>query len=200
MKGIILLNGDPYSNKIDNSNSISVCCDGAKIWADNAGITCDLYLGDFDSLGFIPENAKIFPAEKDMTDGEIALEELISRGVDELEIYGGSGRREDHFFGNVGLLVKAEERGLHARFISDYSEFYIVKGYTEINECVGTTVSLVPITESVHINNSVGLKYKMDNLVIKFGESRGLSNVITDEKAVMNIISGKGILFIVRKL
>ena len=70
------------------------------------------------------ENAVVFPSEKDFTDGELAMEELLKRDVSFIEIYGGGGGREDHFFGNVALLVKARLNGKNAFFITDYSEFH----------------------------------------------------------------------------
>ena len=105
MKGILLLNGEPYDGEIDDTSAVVVCCDGAYEWAKNK-VRIDKNVGDFDSLKYIPTPApeEIYPAEKDYTDGEIALKKLIALGVDEIEIYGGGGGREDHFLGNLQLL------------------------------------------------------------------------------------------------
>ncbi|MBQ7163780.1 MAG: thiamine diphosphokinase [Clostridia bacterium] len=200
MKGVILLNGEPYSGDIDTENKFVVCCDGALRWAEGKGVRIDLITGDFDSLGYVPEGAVKFPAEKDQTDGEIALDLLAEKGADEIEIYGGAGRREDHFFGNVGLLIKAKRLGIKAVFITDHTEFYIVDGRAELVGKKGKTVSLVPLTEKLRINNSEGLKYGMKDLVITLGESRGLSNIVTEDKAFFEISEGEGLLFIVRRL
>ncbi len=200
MKGIILLNGDPYKGEIQTDGKIVICCDGAYNWVKEAKIRIDVCLGDFDSLGYVPEGAEVYPVEKNMTDGELALHRLKERGVSDVEIYGGSGKREDHFFGNVGLLVLADRLNVRARMISDYTEFYIVKGKTFIKEREGTTISLVPISESVHINSSVGLKYDASDITLWLGEGRGLSNILTKDNAVIDIDGGEAILFIVRKL
>ena len=200
MDGIILLNGEPYSGKIDTEGKFVICCDGAFEWATRAGVRIDLCVGDFDSLGYRPENAKFFPVEKNLSDGEIALEEDKERGIKRIGLYGGSGRREDHFFGNVGLLLKARSFDMDATFYSDYTEFKLAEGRVEINEKAGTTVSLFSISETLHINSSEGLKYPAGCLTLSRGESRCLSNVLTKEKAAIEISSGLGIIFIVRKL
>lgn len=200
MKGIILLNGDPYSGKIITDGCYTVCCDGAMKWADAAGIKYDICIGDFDSLGFIPDNGEVYPVEKDKTDGEIALEILLEKGVSEIEIYGGSGRREDHFFGNVGLLVRAFENGIKAVFKSDFTEFFVADSNVVIDEPTGTTVSLVPISAYVHINGTKGLKYEAKGLTVRMGESRGLSNVTTLSRSEIEITEGTALIFIVRRL
>ena len=54
MKGIILLNGEPYSGEIKRDGAIVYCCDGAYEWA-KAKVKIDKNLGDFDSLGYVPD-------------------------------------------------------------------------------------------------------------------------------------------------
>ncbi len=199
MRGIILLNGEPYHGIVDRSDAYVVCCDGALVWARERGIACDLVLGDFDSLGYIPEEGERYPVEKDMTDGELALTKLMEMGVSSIDIYGGGGKREDHFFGNVGLMIKAEQGGIKAAFHTDYTDFFLADGEVEIREKAGTYVSVVPVTRSVHIHDSEGMKYSMNGLVINLGESRGISNETVSPFARFYIESGKALVFIVRK-
>ena len=53
MKGILLLNGEPYSGAIDAEGAVVYCCDGAYEWAKDR-VRIDKNVGDFDSLGYIP--------------------------------------------------------------------------------------------------------------------------------------------------
>ena len=48
MKGIILLNGEPYPYAIDAGNALVYCCDGAYKWAKSK-VRIDKNIGDFDS-------------------------------------------------------------------------------------------------------------------------------------------------------
>ena len=51
MKGIILLNGEPYKDKIEKrEGDIVLSADGALSWAKGK-IDIDITAGDFDSLG-----------------------------------------------------------------------------------------------------------------------------------------------------
>ena len=90
MRGIILLNGEPWQGEIEDGNAFVVCCDGALRWAKGR-VRIDVTAGDFDSLGYVPQGAQVFPVEKDSTDGEIALQMLLSRGCRQIDVYGGGG-------------------------------------------------------------------------------------------------------------
>ena len=77
MKGIILLNGEPYTEKINADGALVYCCDGAYNWAKGK-VRIDKNIGDFDSLDIVPDPVpeEIYPAEKNFTDGEIAMSKL----------------------------------------------------------------------------------------------------------------------------
>ena len=62
MKGILLLNGEPPEEKIRvEKDDFVACCDGAYRWAMDKAGRVDLLTGDFDSLGYVPENGVRYP-------------------------------------------------------------------------------------------------------------------------------------------
>ena len=80
MKGVILLNGEPPENFITVQNdTVVVCCDGALKWAKQKINKIDEIVGDFDSLGYVPQGAKVFPVEKDDTDAMLAARRFPRR-------------------------------------------------------------------------------------------------------------------------
>lgn len=199
MKGIMLLNGQPYLGKIDDENAYVICCDGAYNWAEGK-VRIDENIGDFDSLNRIPTPppTQIYPSEKDFTDGEIALFRLIETGVDEVEIYGGDGGREDHFLGNLHLLFCAHSRGVRAKMVTSRSVIFPASGRVELKNIAGKTVSVLPFGGSVHILGSTGLKYPEPPL-ISYGECIGISNVVTENLAAVEIAQGDCALIIVNE-
>ncbi len=199
MKGILLLNGEPYKGKIDDTQALVVCCDGAYEWAKGR-VRIDKNVGDFDSLGYMPEPApeEIYPAEKDYTDGEIALRKLIDCGACEIEIYGGGGGREDHFLGNLQLLYYAHMRGVKVKMITGRSEIFPVSGKVVFDGLVGSTVSVLPFGGDVHIMGSTGLKYP-EPPVIHYGECIGISNVVESENAELEVQDGDCALVIINR-
>lgn len=184
MKAIILLNGEPYRGQINAENARVYCCDGAYEWAKDK-VRIDETLGDFDSLPYIPTPApaEICPAEKNLTDGEIALRRAIAAGFGEIEIYGGGGGREDHFLGNLHLLYFAFEQGVKAEMITNGARIFVGSGRVEISGCIGKTLSIVPFGGNAHIMESGGLKYPLEKLDLRYGSTRGISNIALEDGA-----------------
>lgn len=195
MKGIILLNGEPYNRKIDDSDAYVICADGAYNWA-NGRVRIDENLGDFDSANEIPlpYPTEIFPSQKDMTDGEIALGKMISLfragKLDRVEIYGGGGGREDHFIGNLHLLYRAYREGLFCEMFTEYAVLSVRSGRFLLKGIKRKTVSLLPFGGSAHILYNKGLFYPTDDLTLVYGSCRGISNVGTSENAEIDCDGG----------
>ncbi len=188
MKGILLLNGEPYTNDMSIFNGeYVVCCDGAYLWAKDK-IKIDMLLGDFDSLNELPTHLKVerFPVEKDYTDGESGIKLLIEKGVDEIIILGGDGKRLDHFLGNLQLLYLAYKEGVDCKMITKQSTIYISSGIINFNNLKGKTISLLPFLENAHIIDSDGFKYPIKDLTLKKGECRGISNILLKDEGYIN--------------
>ena len=187
MRGILLLNGEPFLEEIDDCGALVVCCDGAYKWAKGR-LRIDMNVGDFDSLDEVPcpPPTEIYPAEKNFTDGEIALEKLLQSGADEIEIYGGGGGREDHFLGNLHLLYRAYVSGANCRMINEKSVLFPASGKIMLGGYFGKTLSVLPFGGSLHIIESAGLKYSYPD-VISYGECRGISNVCESSSAYVEV-------------
>lgn len=187
MKGILLLNGDPYEGEIEAEGALVYCCDGAYAWAKGK-VRIDKNVGDFDSLYEkpFPEPDEIYPSEKNFTDGEIALFKLIDAGVDEIKIYGGGGGREDHFLGNIHLLYRAYSAGVRCEMITANSVIFPAGGEIVLDGNLGKTLSVLPFGANLHIIDSAGLKYQYPE-VISYGECRGISNIAVSDKARLRV-------------
>ena len=187
MKGIILLNGEPYAGKINADGALVYCCDGAYNWAKGK-VRIDKNIGDFDSLDIVPDPVpeEIYPAEKNFTDGEIAMSKLLEAGADDIEIYGGFGGREDHFIGNIHLLYRAFKAGAKCAMISEKTKIFLGSGVICMGEYFGCTVSVLPFGGTLHIMGSEGLKYSYPD-IIGYGECRGISNIVQSNSAELKV-------------
>ena len=65
-----------------------IAADGGLQHAKKLGITPDVILGDFDSLGYTPGGASVFPVEKDDTDSMLAVRRGLDWGYREFLLYG----------------------------------------------------------------------------------------------------------------
>ena len=89
-----------------------IAADGGLRHTQALGLTPNAVLGDFDSLGFTPEGASVFPVEKDDTDSMLAVRRGLELGYREFLLYGSlDGPRLDHTVANFQTLQFLADRG-----------------------------------------------------------------------------------------
>ncbi|MDO5041279.1 MAG: thiamine diphosphokinase, partial [Peptoniphilus sp.] len=115
MRGLLLTGGYEISKDLlykYAQDSFIVCADSGIKNLIGTDIIPDMAVGDFDSsdeqaLKFIEENKipiKKYPTKKDYTDTEIAIEALLERKCQEINILSAIGTRFDHTMANIFLL------------------------------------------------------------------------------------------------
>ena len=97
------------------------------------GAAPDLTVGDFDSLGFVPEGAAVVrhPIRKDDTDMLLAVREGLSRGYRRFLLYGGVGGRLDHTLANLQTLAYLRRHGARG-YLYDQNFCYTVMENEEL--------------------------------------------------------------------
>jgi thiamine pyrophosphokinase len=172
-----------------------------------AGIIPDLVVGDMDS---IPEEAleelqagKVtiftFSPYKDKTDTQIALEVALKKGAREIEILSGIGSRFDHSLANVYLLHLALKAGVRARIVSERQIIFLIEGECTLTNEEGTTISFLPLGMMASGITLKGFAYELDDATIEIGLPWGVSNVITDQHALVRVREGILIAVLVKK-
>ena len=194
MKVNVFLNGEEYLGKISSAKK-NIVCDGAYEYCVKNNIKIDVVLGDFDSLGYVPNNAITFKVEKDFTDGEAAVE-LVKNHAKEIVFYNFGGLREDHFLGNLSLLVLCSNLNIMAKAVTNYSQIYFVKDKISLKKVKGKTISIVPFGQNAHILNGKGLKYSINNLTLRGDKTLGISNVATSSCVEIEVGSGAVFVFV----
>ena len=88
-----------------SSDDYIIAADGGLAHVENASITPNAILGDFDSLGYTPTGSTVFPVEKDDTDAMLAVRKGLELGYQEFYLYGSlDGPRLDHTVANFQTL------------------------------------------------------------------------------------------------
>ena len=102
------------------SGALVIAADGGWEWLARHGIRPHLAVGDFDSLGFVPEGVPVLrhPPEKDDTDMMLAVKEGLARGCTRFFLCGGLGGRLDHTLANLHVLSHLAGQGC-AAFLLD---------------------------------------------------------------------------------
>lgn len=162
-------------------------------------------LGDFDSVTDeeryeLTKKLDINPvkAEKADTDLGLGVKEAVDCGFDEIDIYGATGGRLDHFLGAVQLLQVPEyvKAGIVIRIIDTNNEIsYLEKGeYHMIYDKHLPYVSFVPQKPDTIISLS-GFKYPLHHQPLYQGSTLTISNEIAAYRGIIEVESG-GILAI----
>ena len=86
-------------------DDIVIAADGGYRYTEQLGIKPHAVLGDFDSLGYAPEGAQVFPVQKDDTDAMLAVRQGLKMGCRRFILYGSlDGPRLDHTVANFQTL------------------------------------------------------------------------------------------------
>ncbi|MPN39983.1 Thiamine pyrophosphokinase [bioreactor metagenome] len=90
-----------------------IAADAGLISVRASGIEPNLVVGDFDSLGRLPDGISYIrhPVMKDETDMLLAVKAGEERGYKKFLIFGGLGGRTDHTFANIQTLCYISEHG-----------------------------------------------------------------------------------------
>ena len=168
--------------------------DRGALYLLDKGINPLLSCGDFDSINSeqrkeVEQKSKYFRVKhsEDLTDADFALENILELfdSVEEIDIYGATGRRLDHFFGNILLLNNEKYNNVKVKII-DYNNIITIahSGQNIFEKIEGYKYfSIVPIYEDtkMSIKNS---KYEVENLVLTLNRPNATSNEFANEKAI----------------
>jgi len=207
MKSIIFANGE-FCQTVDEINTakddLVIAADGGSRHCQTLGIIPDLLIGDLDSTSkdLIQEwkNAGVLvirhPAQKDQTDLELALLHAQAEGVSEIIVYGAVGGRLDMTFGNL-LLLAHPELTSQITLICEREEVRALRSGESLvlHGAPGDIVSLLSLQPGESRIRTEGLEYPLDNEDLGFGLTRGISNQMASERAVIQL--EKGLLVVI---
>ncbi len=182
-----------YPEKPDRGDLI-IAADKGFDTVKKLGLTPDITVGDFDSLGSVPDvdGVMVLPVRKDDTDVGRAVELGFERGYDSFVIYGASGGLLDHSMANIIIALDLAERGVNARFIGDEFSFTVIRDSALILPAKSSgRVSVFAIgcekAEGVTIK---GLSYEADDIILKSTSHMGVSNEFIGKSAEISVKKG----------
>jgi len=168
-----------------------ICADNGYNHAVKMGLTPSIVLGDFDSIGDIPDDIPClqYPTHKDLTDTEIAIEYALSKGFRELLLLAATGNRVDHSLTNILLLRSLLEQGIKAVLIDEYNIVMITDSLLHLHEAPGSIVSLIPLTDCQGVTTN-NLEYPLHDAHMRVGTGFGVSNTMLEDKAKVSLKEG----------
>lgn len=170
-----------------------IACDGGYEYCRRWGIKADLVIGDFDSLGFVPEHSHVvcLKSEKDDTDMSCAVKEGRERGFSRFVIYGGTGGRTSHTIANIQLLCGLAGEGFYA-VLKGKDIWYRVICNEEVKfeKEMSGYLSVFCMGERALGVYEQGLKYSLDDAVLVKEEPLGVSNEFTGKESRVSVREG----------
>lgn len=169
--------------------------DGGLAHLARAGFDADAAVGDFDSLGYVPDGLPVerHPVLKDASDMELAVERALAAGFDDVSVYGGLGRRLDHTLANLQVLARAAERGARVRAIGSDVAVQLLAGPGELSlagEPAGGAVSVFSLSDEARGVVERGLRWELDGITMTNRTSLGLSNELVGCSASVSVEAG----------
>ena len=169
-----------------------LAADGGLRHVEKLNLTPHGIIGDFDSLGYIPEGAQVFPVEKDDTDVMLAARKGLELGFREFLFYGSlDGPRLDHTISNFQTLQFLADRSATGYLIGkDYIVTVIREETVEFPaeaEGILSLFCLGPDAEGITLEN---LYYPLQNGRLTSGFPLGVSNHFTGRSARVTVKKG----------
>ena len=210
MRALIVLGGERPGGALlarcAQESDLVIAADSGLEGFDAAGLVPDLLVGDMDSVepgvlaryeGRLPQRR--LSSIKDDTDGVDALDLAIARGAEEITLLGALGGRLDHALANLMLLVRAHRHGVQARILAENVEIARVDGEMTLSGAKGDTVSLLPLGQAKGVTLE-GFFYPLEEKTLASDYPLGVSNVVTQDRAVVRVREGDLILFHYRSI
>ena len=158
------------------------------------GVTMDLVVGDFDSIGFRPDHPNVvdLPVEKDDTDMMAAIRLGRERGFRSFCLYGGTGGRGDHTLANLQSLLYLRRRGARGYMYDDDFLWTVMENESltiqrTVEWGLFSAFSLGDRAEGI---DETGFQYPLENAVLTAEFPLGVSNHILEPEATIRVRRG----------
>ena len=173
-------------------DDLVIAADGGYSHTKALGLEPGIILGDFDSLGYVPQGSAVYPVEKDDTDAMLAAKKGLAAGFREFVFYGAlEGPRLDHTVANFQML----------QFLADHGAFGHLIGKTQIVTLLNSETVTFPKTATGILSllcmgkdaigvSLQGLQYPLTDGTLTPGFPLGVSNHFIGEEVSVSVKSG----------
>ena len=182
---------DALAEPIGSSDFV-LAADGGLRHLEKLNIRPQGILGDFDSLGYVPRDARVFPVEKDDTDAMLAARQGLRLGFRDFVFYGAlDGPRLDHTVANFQTLQFLADHGAAGYLVGEKYLVTVVKDgslfFPEGAEGILSVFCMGPDARGVTLKN---LKYPLERGTLTAGFPLGVSNHFTGKVAEITVKQG----------
>lgn len=198
MKAYIYTGGKIYPEFISDSpksDDLIIAADSGYKNARLCGVKPNILIGDFDSLGEVPNDVDEvlqMPPEKDLTDTQLAVEVAIERGADNIVIISGTDGRVDHTLSSLAILEGLWNRNIRCVLTSGQNRIRYIKnsGYILLRERNFKYFSVIACDEVVKGVSIEGAKYPLKKVKLTRKLQYAVSNEIDGNCSLITVKRG----------
>ena len=198
MKAFIFCGGEvfpQYINETREDGDLVIAADSGYKNAIALSFPIDILVGDFDSLGGIPDGVGEvvrLPAEKDVTDTQYAIDLAIKQGASELVIVASTSGRVDHTISILATLEDLHSKKIRARIVNGQNRIHFIRnsGHIVIRDPNFKYFSLIAADEKVKGVSVEGGKYPLKNKTLERKHQFAVSNEIVKNAALITVKKG----------
>lgn len=188
-----LFQGEELAWLEKREGDLIICADAGYRAAKACGITPDVTIGDFDSLGYVPEEGEVLrlPVYKDDTDMVVCLREGRARGYREFLVAGCLGGRFDHTLSCLQCAADCALRGERVWLCDPWNRVTVLApGQYSIPALPGRKLSLLAYSQEARGVTLKGAMWTLDDAVLTNSYPLGCSNEWVSDEAQLTFTEG----------
>lgn len=173
-----------------------IAADAGFEYMNALGIAPDMTVGDFDTLGFVPNVNKkvVLPVAKDDTDTGFAAKWAYDQGFRAFELHGCTGGRVDHTLANLQTIANLARLGCSVVMHDKNVNYYAISNSTlGFDESACGTISIFAHGDTAVVSIK-GLKYEIENTVLDPFFPLGVSNSFQNQKSSVTVHDGVALI------
>ncbi|MBR4910132.1 MAG: thiamine diphosphokinase [Clostridia bacterium] len=171
-------------------NDFVIAADKGVLSLEKLGIKPDVIIGDFDSLGFVPEGNVIkLPVKKDKTDVGYAADYAFEKGYKTFYVYGAFGGLADHTVANLQISADISAKGGRMFLLGEkQTAFCITDSTVKING--SGRLSVFAFGKKARGVTVTGAEYTLENADLDPFFPLGVSNSFLGAETQISVKSG----------
>lgn len=201
MRNCVIFCAGVFHGLMEPVSGVSIAADGGLRHMELLGLTPDVILGDFDSLGYVPQKANVFPVEKDDTDTMLAVRKGLELGCSRFVLYGAlEGPRLDHTVANFQTLQFLADRGARGFLVGKDTVVTVLKnGSLTLPALQEGIVSVFCMGKDARGVSIRGLQYGLERGTLSAGFPLGVSNHLAGKEATICVEDGSVLILYPRE-
>ena len=174
-----------------------IAADGGLDAARRWGLRVDAVVGDLDSAGDAAlewagrcgAEIEAHPADKDMTDLELAMARVLGQ-TDAVHVVLPAGGRLDQAVASLAVLASPRWAALAVSATVGEAHVTVVRGLCRLRGEVGEVVSLLAVGGPALVASTSGLLFPLAEEALSPTSGRGTSNVIVATPPTVDVVEG----------